>query len=174
MDIFLSALLIFGLRLVDVSLGTLRIVMLTRGSGWKAGLVGFFESLTWVFAASQVLGSLDDPVRMVAFALGFGAGTYLGVTIEGWLAMGTNIVRIVAPVDSPQAAPVLRENGFAATVLNGEGLHGDVRLTLTVVPRRRLRHVLELVYGANPASFVTFEHVRLPPSGYRSSSSVRK
>lgn len=88
--------------------------------------------------------------------------------------MGTNIVRIVAPVGSPQVAEALREEGFAVTVLNGEGLHGDVRLALTVVPRRRLREVLEIVYGINPAAFVTFEQVRLPPSGYRSATSVRK
>jgi len=151
MDIFLVGLMIFGLRLVDVSLGTLRIVFLTRGDGWQAGLIGFLESLTWVFAV-----------------------TFLGVTIERWMAMGTNVVRIVAPVDSPQAAPVLREHGFAVTVLNGEGLHGEVRLALTVVPRRRLRDVLKIVYAANPAAFVTFEQVRLPPSGYRSATSVRK
>jgi len=174
MDIFLVGLMIFGLRLVDVSLGTLRIVFLTRGDGWQAGLIGFLESLTWVFAVSQVLRHLDDPVRMIAFATGFGAGTFLGVTIERWMAMGTNVVRIVAPVDSPQAAPVLREHGFAVTVLNGEGLHGEVRLALTVVPRRRLRDVLKIVYAANPAAFVTFEQVRLPPSGYRSATSVRK
>lgn len=174
MDLLLSALMIFGLRLLDVSLGTIRIVLLTRGNGWKAGLIGFVESLTWVFAVSQVLRNLDDPVRMLAFAAGFGAGTFLGVTIEGWLAMGNSIIRIVAPIESPQAAPILRERGYAVTVLNGEGLQGDVRLALVVVPRRQLRKILEIVYRVNPAAFVTYDHVRLPASGYRSSTSIRK
>ncbi len=174
MDIFLSALLIFGLRLVDVSLGTMRIVLLTRGEGWKAGLVGFLECLTWVVAASQVLRNLDDPVRMIAFAAGFGAGTLLGVTIERWLAMGTSIVRIVAPVESPQSAVPLREAGFGVTVLNGEGLQGDVRLALTVVPRKRLREALRIVYRANPAAFVTIQQVKVARTGYRSATAVRK
>jgi len=174
MDLFLSALMIFGLRLVDVSLGTLRIVFLTRGEAWRAGLIGFLESLAWVFAVSQVLKHLDDPVRMVAFAAGFGAGTFVGVTIERWLAMGTTLVRVVAPNDSPQVAPVLREAGYAVTVLNGEGLHGDVRLSFTVVPRKRMKSVLALVYETNPAAFVTFEQIRVPASGFRSASSVRK
>ena len=174
MDLFLSALLIFGLRLVDVSLGTLRIVLLTRGHGLKAGAIGFAESLTWVFAVSQVLRNLDDPVRMVAFAAGFGAGTLLGVVVEGWLAMGTSIVRVVAPVETPQAAAELREAGFGVTVLNGEGGYGDVRLSLTVVPRRRLREVLGIVYGVNPGAFVTFEQVRTPPVAYRKATAVRK
>lgn len=174
MDLFLSALLIFGLRLVDVSLGTFRIVLLTRGEGWKAGLIGFVESLTWVFAVSQVLRDLDDPVRMLGFAAGFGAGTLLGVAMERWLAMGTRIVRVIAPVDTPQAADALRAAGYAVTVLNGEGLQGDVRLAFSVVPRRKLKEVLAIVEEINPQAFVTFEQVRLAPGGYRSSTSVRK
>mgnify|MGYP001824243856 FL=1 len=125
-------------------------------------------------AVSQVIRNVDDPFRMVAFAAGFGAGTFAGVMVERWLAMGTTIVRIVAPVETPQAAPVLREHGYAVTVLNGEGLHGDVRLALTVVPRRKVREVLQFVYRTNPGAFVTFEQVRLPASGFRSSTSVRK
>jgi uncharacterized protein YebE (UPF0316 family) len=173
-DLFLSVLLIFSLRLVDVSLGTLRIVLLTRGDAWKAGIVGFLESLTWVFAVSQVLRNLDDPVRMIGFAAGLGAGTLLGVLIERWIAMGTTIVRVVAPIESPQAASDLRAAGYAVTVLNGEGRVGDVRLAITVVPRRRVRSVLGIIYRANPAAFVTFESVRIPPSGFRTATSVRK
>jgi uncharacterized protein YebE (UPF0316 family) len=174
MDLFLAALLIFSLRLVDVSLGTIRIVLLTRGEAWKAGAVGFFESMTWVFAVSQVLRDLDDPVRMVGFAAGFAAGTFLGVLIERWLAMGNRIVRVIAPVDTPQAADALRAAGYAVTVLNGEGLSGDVRLAFTVVPRRRLKEVLRIIETVNPKAFVTFEQIRLAPGAYRAATSVRK
>ncbi|MCB2223000.1 MAG: DUF2179 domain-containing protein [Actinobacteria bacterium] len=174
MDLFLSALLIFGLRLVDVSLGTIRIVLLTRGDAWKAGLVGFVESLTWVVAVSQVLGNLNDPVRMLGFAAGFGTGTFVGVMIERWLAMGTYVVRIVAPVSSPQAADALRAAGYPVTVFNGEGRDGEVRLAMSVVRRRQTKDVLRIVYEANPAAFVTFEHARLPSASLRAATSVRK
>jgi len=174
MSLFLSALLIFGLRLIDVSLGTVRIVVLTRGHALRAGAIGFVESLIWVIAVSQVLRNLDDPVRMLGFAAGFGAGTVVGVLVERWLAMGTALVRIVAPVSTPAAAIPLREAGFGVTVLNGEGLQGDVRISFTVVPRRRLRQVMTLVNQANPEAFVTIEQVRLPTGGLRSAGSVRK
>lgn len=174
MHLLLSAILIFSLRLVDVTLGTMRIVLLTRGSGWRSGIVGFLESLTWVVAASQVLRNLDDPVRMVAFAAGFGAGTALGVVIERWIAMGTMIVRIVAPVASPQVTEVLRDAGFGVTVLNGEGLQGDVRMAITVVARRRLREVLTIVHRVNPTAFVTYDKVDKPTPSYRRAVAVRK
>ena len=127
-----------------------------------------------VTARTTALGSGLFAGFASSFAAGFGAGTLLGVTIERWVAMGTSIVRIVAPVDSPQSAVPLREAGFGVTVFNGEGLQGDVRLALTVVPRRRLREVLGIVYRANPAAFVTIQHVKVARAGYRSATAVRK
>ncbi len=172
-DLFLAALLIFSLRLVDVSLGTLRIVLLTRGIQWQAGLVGFFQALTWVIAAGQVINNLEDPVRIVAFAAGFAGGTVLGVAVERWLAVGTTILRVVAPVDSPQVAAALREEGFKVTVLNGEGRDGDVRLTFTVIPRRMSKAAVEVIRGINPDAFVVLEDVRAPEPRYRKSTAVR-
>ncbi len=172
MSILLNVLFIIGLRLIDVPLGTLRIMLLTRGSRWRSGLVGFLESLTWVTAATLVLREVDDPVRMVAFATGFGLGTILGVSLERWLAPGTAVVQVVSPVASPEVAPELRSQGFGVTVLNGEGRDGDVRISLSVIPRRQLRQVLQTVRSTNPDAFTTIEDVFMPR--WPRASAVRK
>ncbi len=172
MDVVLSFMAIVGLRLVDVSLGTLRIMLLTRGSRWRSGLIGFFESLTWVTAASIVLRDLDDPVRMVAFATGFAAGTVLGASLERLLAIGTTIVHAVSPGNDAATADALRAAGYRVTVLGGEGRDGEVRMAFTVVPRRRSREVLSIVHRVDPSAFVTIEDVRATP--LRAASAVRK
>ncbi len=87
--LLLAALAIFLLRIIDVSLGTLRITMLVRGHRGFAGLLGFFESLIWLLAAAQVLSDLDSPVKFLAYAGGYAAGTVLGTTIEKWIAIGS-------------------------------------------------------------------------------------
>jgi uncharacterized protein YebE (UPF0316 family) len=175
MGLLLAGLLIFGMRLLDVSAGTLRIVMLVRGKRRWAGILGFLESLIWVLAARQVLGNLDEPIKIVAYAGGFAAGTMLGSTIERWLAMGSVLVRVVAPVDSPHAYQAVREAGHPVTVLNGEGRDGPVRLWLCVTARRDVGQVLDLIARENPQAFVTVEEARLPDlSTRRSAASVRK
>jgi uncharacterized protein YebE (UPF0316 family) len=174
MTIVLDILLIIGLRLIDVSLGTLRIMLLTRGSRWRSSLIGFFESLTWVTAATIVLRDLDDPVRMVAFAFGFAAGTFLGASVERAIAVGSAVVHIVGPVGSPSTAFDLRAAGFGATVLNGEGMDGDVRMTFTVVPRRRVREVMDIVRRVNPAAFISVQDVRTTDTAPRAATAVRK
>ena len=155
MGIALDLLFIFFLRTVDVGVGTVRIVLLGRGKRGPAAALGFVESLIWVVAASRVLAALDDPWRMVAFAAGFAAGTYLGSWVEQWLAIGQSLIRVVAPITTDPVAPLLRSNGFPATIFTGEGQGGDVRLTISVVPRKEVPQVLQLVQAANPRAFVT-------------------
>ncbi len=156
-DELLAGLLIFGLRIVDVSLGTLRIGFLVRGQRRLAGAFGFFESLTWLIAAAQVLGNLDSPVKFVAYAAGYAAGTMMGVSIERWLAVGETLMRVVSPHGTPPFTDKLRDAGFYVTELKAQGRDGDVNVSFTVLPRRRAPEAIKLVHNANPSAFVTFE-----------------
>lgn len=157
LELLLSALSIFFLRIADVSIGTLRIGYLVRGRSTLAGMLGFVESLVWLAAAAQVLANLDSIVKFVAYAGGYAAGTMLGVQVERWIAVGDVMMRIVAPVSSPSAAAALREAGYVVTEINAEGRDGQVRLIFSVLPRRKMTEVLRLVERANPAAFVSFE-----------------
>ena len=174
MTAVLGALLVFALRVSDVSLGTVRIVMLVRGRKWIAGALGFFESLIWVLAAGLVLTNMDSSLRIVAFAAGFATGTVLGGAIEGWIAMGQKVLRVITPFDTPEVAPALRQAGFGVTVVNAEGTVGDVRLAFTVVPRRRGSEVLSIVRDVNPGAFVTLEDVSTPELALAGSPPIRR
>lgn len=174
MTLALDLIVIFVLRAVDVGMATVRIVLLSRGRKGAAALIGFFECLIWVFAVSRVLSGLDDPLRMVAFAAGFAAGTYLGSIVEGWLAIGQALIRVVAACDASPVAPLLREQGFGATVLNGDGMSGEVQVTFTVVPRRKVDPVLRLIAEANPASYVTIDDTASLDLHKRAERIVRK
>lgn len=175
LEIVLGTLLVFALRIVDVSIGTIRIVVLMRGQVGLAAMLGFFESLTWVVAASVVFANLGDPIRAIAFAAGFGTGVLVGGIVERWIAMGTAFVRVVAPIESPQVAEPMREAGYPTTVLNAEGRNGEVRLAFLVLPRKQVKDALARIHSINPDAFVTVEEVNLPDlERARRSASVRK
>ncbi len=173
LGLILSALLIFSLRIVDVSLGTLRIGFLVRGERSLAGLFGFFESLVWLIAAAQVLSNLDSPLKFIAYAGGYAAGTMLGVSLERWLAIGDTIMRVVTPIDTPPVDEVLREAGFYVTVLNARGRNGDVSVAFSVLPRRKMQYALKLIADVNPHTFVTFENTT-PQKSVTPAVKVRK
>lgn len=170
----LNALGIVALRLIDVSLGALRIQYLVREQRLLAGTLGFFESLTWVAAAGIVLSGLDEWYKVVAYAAGYGLGTALGGTIDAWIASGQVFLRIMAPSDSPPVADHLRQLGFGVTVLNGEGFEGDVRLTLLAIPRRRQPEVVRTIQKLNPDAFVTVDAVSASTAATMKANRIRK
>lgn len=175
LETILGALLIFILRIVDVSIGTVRLVVLWRGQIRLASVLGFFESLTWVTAASFVFANLGDPPQMVAFAGGFGMGVLVGGLVERRLAMGNVFVRVVAPLDTDWIGPRMRAAGYPVTVINAEGRDGEVRLSLMVLPRKHLKEALALIGEINPDAFVTVEEVNLPDlSRMQRAATVRK
>lgn len=174
MYILLTMIGIIGLRLIDVSIGALRIQYLVRGRRGLAGFLGFFESLTWVIAAALVLSNLDEWYKVVAYAGGFGLGTALGGYLDAWIASGQVFLRIMAPSDSPQAVETLRDEGYAATVVNAEGRDGDVRLTILAIPRRRQAEVMDLIKSSNPEAFVTVDDVSANSAQLMKSNRIRK
>lgn len=159
MELAWSLPLIVGLRLVDVSLGTVRIIMLSRRYRLLPAVIGFVEVFTWLVAATMVFANLNSPPRMLAYAGGFGLGTYLGTLLESWLAVGTTMMRIVSPSGSRQVDKALRQAGFAVTVINADGRDGEVRLAFTIIPRRRTREALSIVHDLDPAAFVTLQDI---------------
>ncbi|MDH3607576.1 MAG: DUF5698 domain-containing protein [Acidimicrobiia bacterium] len=174
METVLISLAIFVARLADQSIGTMRIIFLMRGRRAISGILGFFESAIWLLAVSQVVTNIDQPVKVIAFAAGFGAGTALGGTVERWLAIGKGVMRILAPFDSPQASVPLRQAGFAVTEVNAEGRNGPVRLAFSVVPRKRKQEALDIIQATNPEAFVTFEEVETPALTARRAFWMRK
>ncbi|MFC6618376.1 DUF2179 domain-containing protein [Deinococcus radiophilus] len=157
--LLLNALMIFSLRIIDVSLGTLRIGMIVRGRRNLAAVLSFFESLIWLVAAAQVLGNLESPVQFVAYAGGYAAGTLVGAWIEQWLAVGKVVMRAFVPVNAPDVAAALRSAGYYVTALNGSGRDGDVRVLFSVIPRKQSSKVLRLIEEVYPKAFVTIEEV---------------
>ena len=174
MYVLLSVLGIVALRLVDVSLGAQRIQYLVRGQRLVAGLLGFFESLTWVAAAGIVLNNLDEWYKVAAYAGGYGLGTALGGSLDAWIASGQVFLRVLAPSDTPPVAEHLRDLGFGVTVLNGEGLQGDVRLTILAIQRRRQPEVLKVIQELNPNAFVTVDAVSASTAQTMKSTRLRK
>lgn len=174
----LPALLIFCLRVTDVSIGTLRSLYAQRGRRFLAAALGFCESAIFILAISRIMKDVDKPLNMLAYACGFATGSFMGITIERWIASGIILVRIIARDNIDALVAVLREHGFGATAIHGAGREGEVRLFFVVAPRKRERELLRLVQQTDPDAFVTLDAVNHAAGGYvsaaRTAVSVRK
>ena len=80
--------LIFLARILDVSIGTLRLIYVSRGYKTLAPVLGFFEVLIWLAAIRQIMQHVDNPACFLAYALGFASGNYIGMWISEKLSIG--------------------------------------------------------------------------------------
>ncbi|NLC71869.1 MAG: DUF2179 domain-containing protein [Desulfuromonadaceae bacterium] len=158
--------LVFFARILDVSVATMRIIMVARGRKILAAVLGFMESLVWIVAVTQVMNNLDNWVTYVAFALGFGAGNYVGLMIEEKVAMGNLIIRVITRQDAEEMIHFLWKSGYGVTSIDGWGETGPVKLIFTVCRRRSLGQVIRIIKQFNPKAFYTIEDVRFVNETY--------
>jgi uncharacterized protein YebE (UPF0316 family) len=161
----LLPLLIFGARVLDVSLGTLRIVFVSRGLKYLAPLVGFFEVIIWLLAIRVIMQNLNNVACYVAYGAGFAMGNYAGIYLEKKLALGRAILRIITRKDAAELIQVLREEGFGVTAVKAQGSDGDVNLIFMVIRRSDFITVRDLIRNYNPRAFYTLEDVRFVSEG---------
>lgn len=171
MEPLLGALLIFCLRLIDVSLGTVRILMAVRGRRLLAGAMGFFEVTIFLVAISQVLTNIGNWWNVLGYAGGFAVGTILGMTIENKLAIGLAEVNIVSMGKGIEIAEALREEGFGATEFLGAGQESIVDMIHTVVRRREVPSVTAVASAVDDSAFITVHEMQ---RAYRGRWRMRK
>lgn len=157
--------LIFLGRICDVSLGTIRVIFVSRGYRHLAPLLGFFEISIWLLAISQIMRDLNDPFIYLAYAAGFAAGTYVGITLEEKLSLGTVLVRVVTGRDSKNLIEALAAADYGLTTHAAEGAEGRVTIVFTVVSRQDLPHVVGIIKEFNPHAFYSVEDVRHASEG---------
>ncbi len=125
-----------------------------------APVIGFFEVLIWLLAIGQIMQNLGNWTTYVAFAAGFACGNYIGIIIEGRLAMGICMVRFVLPEGAERLRRMLDRAGFRFTSFPARGNRGEVDVVITILRRRMLRNLQALAESFDPGVFYTVEDVR--------------
>jgi len=157
---WLSAGLIFILRVADMTLDTLRLLFVMRGKKQVAWILGFFQSAIFVLAIGRVLTQLNNPLNVIGYAAGFATGNVVGMLIEERIAIGHILVNIISPHRGSAIVSHLRQNGYAVTELSGRGKDGMVSLLNCSVRRKQVEKVHQLVNEIDPEAFITAEDVR--------------
>jgi len=164
--VWVGALAIFLSRIVDVSLGTLRIAFISRGEKSLAPLIGFFEMLVWLFAIGALVQNLTNAAYYVSYAGGFASGIYLGLRIEDRIALGSRMIRTITLHDAADLLGALRTAGYGVTSVQAEGATGAVNLLFSVVKRAQVRSYMTIVEALHPEAFSSIEEVRSVHQGF--------
>jgi uncharacterized protein YebE (UPF0316 family) len=153
-------LIVFLARVTDVTLGTMRIIFLSRGKKLIAPLLGFVEVFIWITVVSQIVGGVHNYVAYFAYATGFAVGNYFGMVMEEKLAIGTLVVRAFLSQNGKALMDRLHSSGYGVTYVDGHGANGPVQVVYTIVLRKELADVVNIIHETHPKAFFTVEELR--------------
>ena len=157
--------LIFVARIADVSLGTIRVIFISRGLKYFAALMGFFEILIWLLAIGQIMKNLSNPACYIAYAGGFAMGNFVGIWIAEKLSLGVVLIRVVTKKDASELVEHLKSADYGVTSVDGHGTTGQVKVVFTILPRREVKRVADLINKFNPQAFYSIEEVGFVEKG---------
>lgn len=148
------------LRIADVTLGTFRTILVVNAKRYHAAVTGFFEVLIWIFAMRYIVQHMDQTINLFGYAVGFGIGNLLGITLEEKVALGYVQLNIISRHYTDQIANKLRLSKFGTTILPAEGGSGGVSILVVIIRRKDLKAVQRIIDEIDPKAFVTIQHSR--------------
>lgn len=160
----LPVIIFFG-RICDVTLGTLRIIFVSKGEKKKAPIVGFFEVFIWVIVISQIFRNTNDIIAYLAYAGGYAAGNYVGIHVENKIAFGFQLFRIYTKRNGTELTKILNSHGIGSTYIKGEGAISEVSVIETVVSRKLEKKVIRIINHFDADAFYLIEDIRSKEKG---------
>jgi uncharacterized protein YebE (UPF0316 family) len=172
--ILVVPLLIFFARIGDVSIGTVRIIFVSKGYRYLAPLLGFFEVFIWLMAITRILQNLDRWYYYIAYCGGFATGNFIGIILEERIAIGYAAVRVISRIPADDLIKQLQAAGYGVTFHTAEGSTGTVEVVYTIIKRSELQKMVCIINQFNPKAFYTVEDVKSVNEGIHRFTNYQK
>jgi len=166
MELVLGYLFIFGARILDVSMSTVRMLMIVQGRRVYAAIIGFFEVIVYITALGKVVNGLSNPGNLLAYALGFACGNYIGIFIEEKIALGNLTAQVVLNGNVDEVVEELRGKGYGVTVIEGLGKTGIRKILNITLKRKDLSNLHQILNSLDNEAFITVSNTKHISGGY--------
>lgn len=154
-------LLIAFARVIDVSLGTLRIIMISKGVKVLPSLIGFVEVFIWIVVISKVIQNLDNIFSYLGYAAGFAVGTYIGMVLEEKISIGKVRIRVVTKKNLKTMIEDMRPTRYVFVNTHTDSSYGKIKIINAFIDRKYLENVIRRIKVRDPNAFYTVEELKM-------------
>jgi len=165
-NIWLVAFIIFIVRVLNMALDTVRMLTVMRGMRTITWILGILQTVLFVVALGSVMNDLNNPIKIIAYSVGFATGNVIGMNIEKRLAFGFVNMTIISSLRGQELANKLREQGHAVTEIPARGKDGSVEILECSVQRKFAADVQKSVLDCDPGAFITSRDIQRIWRGY--------
>lgn len=174
-SVWVYVFIFFG-KIFEVSIATLRIVLINRGERIVGSCVALVEVAIWLAVTGTVLnGFQSDFLKVIVFVFAFGIGNFIGSWLDEILAFGLSSIQVVVR-DQESAnvlTNVLRENGFGVTTMEAQGKEDARYMLMMMLKRKSAKEALAIIEQNCGNALVTQSDIKAQKGGYMRAAPVR-
>ncbi|MDD4036522.1 MAG: DUF5698 domain-containing protein [Bacilli bacterium] len=158
---------VFLVRILDVSLGTVRTILVVKGKRLIASLTGFIEVTIWFIVVKEALNTPETSLWIaVAYAGGFATGTYLGGFISEKFIKGNFTVQVITG-KKDDMVKILRDEGYGVSVIDIRGKEDKEKYILFIqIDKKRFGHLRDTVKKIDSKAFIIVNETKYVQNGY--------
>lgn len=159
---------IFFVRIIDVSLGTIRTFFSVKGQNLIASIIGFVEITVWFLVVKEALNTTNNSLWIVfSYASGFSVGTYIGGILSNLLIEGNLGVQIITSGNSNNLIKALRKEHYGVSVIDVRGQEENIKHMLFIeIHNKNLNHLKKIVKDIDPKAFIVINETKYVQNGY--------
>ena len=157
----LTCLKIFLARIVDVSLGTIRTVLVVKGKSITPAVVAFFEVLIWFVVAREALNTdLNSILIPIFYALGYATGTYK--VVDGLIG-----VSVITKSANNKMLKEMRDKGFGVSVVDLKKTNDNNKKDMLIIElnKKKLKELTHIIRTNDPDAFVVINETKYVQNG---------
>ncbi|MDD2377642.1 MAG: DUF5698 domain-containing protein [Bacilli bacterium] len=160
---------IFFIRILDVSLGTVRMIMTVKGRKVIGSTIGFIEILIWFLVVKEALSTDNTSIWIaIAYSGGFATGTFIGGLISERFVQGNLSVQAVLQEQSDEIVDAIRAAGFAVSVVEVMGRDTEHKkyMLLIEINKKQFNQLRALIKKLDPKAFITVKETQYVLNGF--------
>ena len=164
---FILCLKIFFVRILDVSLGTIRTMFVVRGKKLISSMIGFFEILVWFLVVKEALQTESNSIFIaISYSLGFATGNYIGALLSDKLITGNVSVQVFT--NNNNLEKILREHGYgvSSVVYTGYEEEAHKHILFINVDKKKEKALRELIKKNDKEAFIIVNETKYVENGY--------
>lgn len=169
MNLFLLCLKVFFVRIMDVSLGTIRSIVTIKGKIKTASIIGFIEVLVWFLVAKEALDTNNNSIFIaISYSLGFATGTYIGGLISNKFIKIKLGVQVILSSNSDEIVNKVRKSGYAVSVIDvrGKDLNDSKYMLFIEIDSIRYNDLVSLIKELDKSAFIVVNETKYVHNGY--------
>jgi uncharacterized protein YebE (UPF0316 family) len=168
----LELLLIFLSKALEVTLGTLRQILINKGYRREGTILSFFEIILWTFIASRVImGIAEAPIKGIVYSMGFSLGVYMGSRIENYIALGKVLIQtIISKEHTAAVVSTLRGKGYAVTTMEARGRDSEKTVLMIFANRKGKEEIVKEIHRSDGTAMIITNDITTLHGGYISAS----